>query len=233
MVVPRKHLEKAVELWRKHASFPEYTTEPNYDFRGREGTIRGAPPAGDDPGTRYLRATEEDVVAAILQGPEVYDILDKWLAIACIYHLKSEAKQNEMIDACDNECYSEEYKHFFSDDNGEPLPIMTTKTVYDNGQGRDADYDGSVFTDPDIIFTLGNLIFGGAQKGGSTSRGARRMLAVGSEEDCRVTNTKTSLTTTVEWIMVVPLFDAVMLSVYSNRYVIALHLLPMYFLHGP
>lgn len=225
-VLERKVLDDAVKLWMNQDSFPPCTTEAKQEAHTRDGTIRGKPSADGHPGDRFMRATEADAIAAILQGPEVYDILDKWVALACFFRLKDATKQREMINACGGKCYSEEYEHLFSDE-GVHLPIVTAKAVFDNGRGRNADYYGSVFTDETIIFALGNMIFGGAQRGDSTSRGATRLLVVGSEEDYRITKTEASSTTTVEWTLTLPLCDAVVLS--CRRCALVLHLLSMYY----
>eukprot|EP00752_Nemacystus_decipiens_P007841 g7006.t1 len=210
MVVQRSLYNEAVALYNRRADFPRATT--CYEGPPRPGARRGTAetliPRGVKPGTQFLRARREDAIAAIMGGIEPYgDSCDKYLHLAVLLRLEKRPTQLEMEAACPEVRNNPRYSSFFVDADGEELPVVTELVVYDNGGGADVDYDDSDLSDPNALFKFNDKVIGGAQTGGSGTRGATRRVRVGSDEHSRIQKDAAGSTVT-QYVLALPLYDA-------------------------
>ncbi|CAN0327786.1 unnamed protein product, partial [Ectocarpus sp. 4 AP-2014] len=160
-------------------------------------------------------ATEEDAISAILETKQPYgDGLHKFLALSSFFRWQTPAKQRKM-DAEMKATFTEgellQHSSLFLDETGNALSKIGVRVASDTGRGVNVDYGARGFeSDPKSLLTFDRGTIGGAQNG------ARKLLAIDSEEDVRLKTPEVAATTVEEKTMFVRLNDAAVLAARSK-----------------
>ncbi|CBJ27581.1 hypothetical protein Esi_0075_0067 [Ectocarpus siliculosus] len=204
MVVPASHYRKAVEIFRRRL---DYGLPPATD--GNEDEPHpGVIPSKDAPS--FQRASRNDAIRATLRTKQPYgDELHKFLALGSLFHWETPAEQTKM-EAAFPEAQSPEHAGLFKNANNIAVPRLVVRVVHDSGAGKDVDRSGRVQADDKVLITFDGGVIGGAQ------RGARRTVVLGSEEDQRLNTPEVAATTVTDSTMIIPLYDAFVLSARSD-----------------
>eukprot|EP00903_Cladosiphon_okamuranus_P008912 g8531.t1 len=163
----------------------------------------------------FQYASEDDAISAILETKQPYgDGLHKFLALSSFFRWQTPAKQRKM-DAEMKATFTEgeilQYSSLFIDETGNTLPKIGVRVAHDNERGTNVDYRARRFeSDPKGLLTFDRGTIGGAQNG------ARKLLAIDSEEDMRLKTPEVAATTMEEKTMFVRLNDAAVLAARSE-----------------
>eukprot|EP00903_Cladosiphon_okamuranus_P007837 g7582.t1 len=163
----------------------------------------------------FQYATEDDAISSILETKQPYgDGLHKFLALSSFFRWQTPAKQRKM-DAEMKAAFTEgellQHSSLFIDKTGNTLPKIGVRVAHDTGRGVNVDYGARGFeSDPKILLTFDRGTIGGAQNG------ARKLLAIDSEEDVRLKTPEVAATTVQEKTMFVRLNDAAVLATRSE-----------------
>lgn len=159
----------------------------------------------------FQYATEDDAISAILETKQPYgDGLHKFLALSSFFRWQTPAKQRKM-DAEMKATFTEgellQHSSIFIDKTGRTLSKIGVRVAHDTGRGVNVDYGARGFeSDPKSLLTFDRGTIGGAQNG------ARKLLAIDSEEDVRLKTPEVAATTVEEKTMFVRLNDAAVLA---------------------
>eukprot|EP00903_Cladosiphon_okamuranus_P009144 g8737.t1 len=163
----------------------------------------------------FQYASEDDAIRAILETKQPYvDGLHKFLALSSFFRWQTPAKQRKM-DAEMKATFTEDellqYSSLFIEETGNTLPRIGVRVAHDNGKGTNVDYRARGFeSDPKSLLTFDRGTIGGEQNG------ARKLLAIDSEEDMRLKTPEVAATTAEEKTMFVRLNDAAVLAARSE-----------------
>lgn len=171
-----------------------------------EGVLTGRK---GQPSFQY--ASTDDAIRAILHTKQPHvDGLRKFLALASFFRWQTKAKQEKM-DAVMEATFTKDevlqHSSLFIDETGKTLPKIGVRVAHDTGRGVNVDYSARGFeSDPKSLLTFGQGTIGGAQKG------ARKLLAIDSEEDLRLKTPEVAVTTEDDTTIFVRLNDAAVLA---------------------
>lgn len=144
------------------------------------------PGSPSGPASKYMRFSEEAVVAVIRRGPEPYNsTLDKCRAEVSLRELGKPALQ-EAIRAAYPQVETAEHRELFQSRDGAPRKVLVVKMVYykgGQGGGTPVPKGSTVFSNRQVSSTFDGRFIGGRQNGGSALRGASRMEVVQSPGD--------------------------------------------------
>lgn len=200
MVVQASHYREAVEMFRRPLDYCLPPATDGYEDEPHPGVI----PSKNAPQSQ--RAGRDDAIRATLQTKQPYgDELHKFLALGSLFHWETPAEQTKM-EAAFPEAQSPEHAGLFKNANNIAVPRLVVRVVHDSGAGKDVDRSGRVQADDKVLITFDGGVIGGAQ------RGAKRMVVLGSEEDQRLNTPEVAATTVTDHTMIIPLYDAFVLS---------------------
>lgn len=203
MVIEKTLYGEAVELYQ--GPYGRSATDGT-EMDPHEGVLTGRK---GQPSFQY--ASTDDAIRAILHTKQPYvDGLHKFLALSSFFRWQTPAKQRKM-DAEMKATFTEgellQHSSLFIDKTGDTLPKIGVRVAHDTGRGVNADYGARGFeSDPKILLTFDRGTIGGAQNG------ARKLLAIDSEEDVRLKTPEVAATTVQEKTMFVRLNDAAVLA---------------------
>lgn len=203
MVITEAHYHHAVELYL--GPYGLVATD-GIESDPHEGVLTGRK---GRPSFQY--ASTDDAIRAILETKQPYvDALHKFLALSSFLHWQTTERQANVdtkMEATFTKAELSKHSSLFVDKKGNALPKIGVRVAHDTGAGANVDYSTRGFeSDPKSLLTFSRGTIGGAQNG------ARKLVALDSEEDFRLKTPGVAATTVDDTTMFLRLNDAAVLA---------------------
>ncbi|CAM9327644.1 unnamed protein product, partial [Ectocarpus sp. 6 AP-2014] len=207
MVITEAHYHHAVELYLGPYGL---SATDGIESDPHEGVLTGRK---GRPSFQY--ASTDDAIRAILETKQPYvDALHKFLALSSFLHWQTTERQANVdakMEATFTEAELSKHSSLFVDKKGNALPKIGVRVAHDIGGGANVDYSTRGFeSDPKSLLTFGGGTIGGAQNG------ARKLVALDSEEDFRLKTPGVAATTVDHTTMFLRLNDAAVFAARSE-----------------